>query len=102
MQRVIMRRMIKSFQDREAELIFHRSRSRRLPNDVQRVALRKLLQIDAATLLETPRVPPGNRLEAPGDRKGQHAIRINDQWRICFRWREGDAYDVEIVDYHRG
>lgn len=95
--------MIKSFRDREAELIFHHHRSRRLPNDIQRVALRKLLQLDAASLLSTLRVPPGNQLEAlVGDRAGQHAIRINDQWRICFVWREGDAYDVEIVDYHRG
>ena len=94
--------MIKSFRDREAELIFHRCRSRKLPNELQRVALRKLLQIDAATLLETLRVPPGNRLEGlAGDRKGQHAIRVNHQWRICFLWREGDAYEVEIVDYHR-
>lgn len=85
-----------------AELVFNRRRSRRLPDDIQRVALRKPLQIDAATLLETLRVPPGNRLEAlKGDRRGRHAIRINDQWRICFVWREGDAYDVEIVDYHR-
>jgi len=95
--------MIRSFRDREAEPIFNRRRSRRLPSEIQRVTLRKLLQIDAATLLETLRVPPGNRLEAlAGDRSGQHAIRINDQWRICFVWREGDAYDVEIVDYHRG
>jgi toxin HigB-1 len=95
--------MIRSFRDREAELVFHRRRSRRLSGDIQRVALRKLLQIDAATLLETLRVPPGNRLEAlAGDRKGQHAIRINDQWRICFVWLGGDAHDVEIVDYHGG
>jgi proteic killer suppression protein len=95
--------MIRSFRDREAEVIFGRRRSRRLSNDIQRVALRKLLQIDAASLLETLRLPPGNRLEAlSGDRAGQYAIRINDQWRICFLWREGDAYDVEIVDYHRG
>jgi toxin HigB-1 len=68
---------------------------------VQRVSLRKLRILDAATSLEDLRVPPGNRLERlRGDRAGQHSIRINDQWRICFRWRESDAYDVEIVDYH--
>ncbi|MCC2664453.1 MAG: plasmid maintenance system killer [Geminicoccaceae bacterium] len=95
--------MIKNFRDREAELIFGRRRSRKLPDEIQRVALRKLLQLDAASRLSTLRVPPGNRLEAlVGDRAGQHAIRINDQWRICFVWHEGDAYEVEIVDYHRG
>ncbi len=95
--------MIKSFRDREAELIFGRRRSRKLPDEIQRVALRKLLQLDAASRLPTLRVPPGNRLEAlVGDRAGRHAIRINDQWRICFVWHEGDAYEVEIVDYHRG
>jgi toxin HigB-1 len=93
--------MIKSFRDREAERIFARQRSRKLPSEIQQVARRKLLQIDAATRLETLRVPPGNRLEAlSADRAGQHRIRINDRWRICFGWREGDAYDVEIVDYH--
>jgi toxin HigB-1 len=93
--------MIRSFRDREAELLFSRRRSRR-PGD-SAVAYRKLLQVDAATRLETLRVPPGNELEAlSGERAGQHSIRINDQWRICFVWREGGAYDVEIVDYHRG
>jgi len=68
---------------------------------VQRVALRKLRMLDAAESLDDLRVPPGNRLERlRGDRQGQHSIRINDQWRICFRWRGGDAHDVEIVDYH--
>jgi proteic killer suppression protein len=68
---------------------------------VQRVALRKLRMLDAAEKLDDLRVPPGNRLERlRGDRSGQHSIRINDQWRICFRWRSGDAYDIEIVDYH--
>lgn len=98
-----MYRMIRSFRDREAERIFHRQRSRKLPSDIQRNARRKLLQIDAATRLATLQVPPGNRLEAlRGDRAGQHSIRINDQWRICFVWRDGEAYDVEIVDYHNG
>ncbi len=93
--------MIKSFRDREAERIFTRRRSRRLPPEIQQIARRKLLQIGAATRLETLRVLPGNRLEAlSADPVGQHSVRINDRWRICFRWREGDAYDVEIVDYH--
>ena len=101
MRRVIMRRMIKSFRDPEAERIFQRQRSRKLPPEIQRVARRKLLQIDAATRLETLRVPPGNRLEAlSADRVGQHSVRINDRWRICFVWRGGDAYDVEVVDCH--
>ena len=93
--------MIKGFRDRETARLFERKRSPRLRGDIQRVAYRKLVQLDAATRLETLRVPPGNRLEAlRGDRKGQYSIRINDQWRICFAWRDGDAYDVEIVDYH--
>jgi proteic killer suppression protein len=93
--------MIKSFRDKEAEKIFQRQFSRRLPQDIQRLALKRLLMLDAATELETLRVPPGNRLEAlKDDREGQHRIRINDQWRICFVWRGGHAHDVEIVDYH--
>ncbi|HEY7745761.1 MAG TPA: type II toxin-antitoxin system RelE/ParE family toxin [Desulfuromonadales bacterium] len=93
--------MIKSFSDKEAEKILHRQFSRRLPQDIQRLALKKLLMLDAATELETLRVPPGNRLEAlKDDREGQHSIRINDQWRICFVWSGGHAHDVEIVDYH--
>ncbi len=93
--------MIKSFRDRETERIFRRRFSRKLPADIQRIAYRKLVQLDAATRLDTLRVPPGNRLEALGrDRAGQHSIRINDQWRICFVWRDGDAHEVEIVDYH--
>ncbi len=93
--------MIRSFRDVETERLFRRIRSRRLPGDLQRTALRKLVVLDAATSLPDLRVPPGNRLEAlAGDRAGQHSIRINDQWRICFRWKDGDAYEVEIVDYH--
>ena len=93
--------MIKNFADREAEQIFRGQHSRRLPSDLQRVALRKLVQVNAAASLDFLRVPPGNRLEKlAGKRAGQHSIRINDQWRICFRWRNGDAHDVEIVDYH--
>ena len=93
--------MIKSFRSPEAEKIFRREYVRKLPHDIQRTALRKLWMIDAAPDLTSLRVPPGNRLEAlAGNRAGQHSIRINDQWRICFRWREGHAHDVEIVDYH--
>jgi proteic killer suppression protein len=93
--------MIRSFRDRESEKIFRRERSRRLPPGVQRVALRKLLVLDAAESLEDLRVPPGNRLERlAGHRKGEYSIRINDQWRICFVWKDGDAYEVEITDYH--
>ncbi len=93
--------MIKSFRDRDTERAFHRERVRRWPESVLRAALRKLLLLDAAETLQDLRAPPGNRLEKlRGVREGQHSIRINDQWRICFRWRDGDAHDVEIVDYH--
>ena len=93
--------MIKTFRDKETEKIFNRLVSRKLPPTIQHLARRKLVILDAATELNALRVPPGNRLEAlRGDRKGQHSIRINDQWRICFRWKSGDAYTVEIADYH--
>jgi toxin HigB-1 len=93
--------MIKSFRDKEAEKVFHRQFSRKLPTDIQHLARRKLVMLDAATELETLRVPPGNRLEAlKGSRDGEHSIRINDQWRICFVWRDGHVYDVQIIDYH--
>jgi proteic killer suppression protein len=93
--------MIKSFACKETEHVFHRERARKLPGDIQRIAMRKLWIIDAAPDIHALRVPPGNRLEAlKGSRTGQHSIRINDQWRICFRWKEGNAHDVEIVDYH--
>lgn len=93
--------MVRGFRDRDAQRLFARQPVRRLGPDLQRVALRKLRQLDAATALEDLRVPPGNRLEKlSGDRAGQHSIRLNDQWRICFRWKKGDAYEVEIVDYH--
>jgi proteic killer suppression protein len=93
--------MIKSYQDKETEKIFNRLFSGRLPQNIQHLARRKLIMLDAATELNTLRLPPGNRLEAlKGDRKGQHSIRINDQWRLCFKWKAGDAYDVEIADYH--
>jgi len=93
--------MIRSFRDRDTEALFDRGRPRRLPAAILRTALRKLAMVHAATSLADLRVPPGNRLEMlAGDRKGQHSIRINDQWRLCFIWLEGDAYDVEITDYH--
>ncbi|MEX0833662.1 MAG: type II toxin-antitoxin system RelE/ParE family toxin [Actinomycetota bacterium] len=93
--------MIKSFRDRGTERLFGREPVRRLGKDLQRTALRKLRILDAASDLNDLRVPPGNRLERlHGKRAGQHSIRINEQWRVCFRWRDGDAYDVEIVDYH--
>ena len=93
--------MIRSFASKETEKIFHRTRSRKLPGDIQQVALRKLRMLHRARTLNDLRVPPANRLERlKGERAGQHSIRINDQWRICFRWHEGHAHDVEIVDYH--
>ena len=93
--------MIRRFRDRETEKVFNREPSRRWSRDLQRVARRKLLMLDAVETLADLRVPPGNRLEKlSGDRDGQYSIRINDQWRICFGWDEGDAHDVEIVDYH--
>lgn len=93
--------MIKSFRDKETEALFLRQVSRRVPSDLFCMAWRKLAILDAAEQLEDLRIPPGNRLEKlSGDREGQHSIRINDRWRICFQWREGNAYAVEIVDYH--
>ncbi len=93
--------MIKSFRDRDTERLFQRRPVRKLGTDIQKVALRKLRMLDAAMILDDLRLPPGNRLEKlRGDRSGQHSIRINAQWRICFRWRSGHAHDVEIVDYH--
>jgi proteic killer suppression protein len=93
--------MIKTFKSKETEKIFQRSFSRKLPHDPQKIALRKLWILDAATDLNALRIPPANHLEAlHGDREGQHSIRINKQWRICFEWRENNAYHVEIVDYH--
>ena len=93
--------VIRSFADRATERLFLRHPVRKLGADVQRVALRKLRQLDAATGLSDLRVPPGNRLEKlTGDLAGLYSIRINDQWRVCFRWSGGDAHDVAIVDYH--
>ena len=92
--------MIQSFADPETALVWSGQRSRRLPADIQNVALRKLRLLNQARVLSDLRVPPGNRLEALKDRQGQHSIRINDQWRICFVWNEGGPMHVEIVDYH--
>ncbi|NGO89530.1 plasmid maintenance system killer [Halomonas sp. 141] len=93
--------MIKSFKSRQTALISGGNSSRKLPQDMQRNALKKLRQLDAAATIDDLRIPPGNRLEAlRGDREGQYSIRINDQWRLCFRFHNGDAFDVEIVDYH--
>jgi proteic killer suppression protein len=93
--------MIKGFRSRETERIWNGVHSRRLPQGIQAVARRKLRMLNNARTLGDLRAPPANRLEAlRGDRKGQHSIRINDQWRICFVWVDGDAVDVEIVDYH--
>ncbi|ODV12273.1 MAG: plasmid maintenance system killer protein [Rhodanobacter sp. SCN 68-63] len=93
--------MIRNFADKEAEKIWLGTPSRRLPADIQAVARRKLRMVANASVLDDLRVPPANRLEAlKGQRKGQYSIRINNQWRVCFRWIDGDAHDVEIVDYH--
>ena len=93
--------MITSFRCRETERIFKGKFSTTLPQGIQKAAARKLEIIDAARDLDDLRIPPGNRLEAlSGDRRGQHSIRINEQWRICFVWQDGNATDVEIVDYH--
>ena len=99
--RGIICRVIRSFRDGDAELVFNRLPARRLPSDISRAARRKLLILNAGERLSDLRIPPGNRLEKlSGDRSGQYSIRINERWRICFRWRDGDACDVEIVDYH--
>jgi proteic killer suppression protein len=91
--------MIKSFADKETEKIFGRSYSKKIPENIQRRAYRKLLQIDLMSSVEELRSPPGNRLEKlSGNREGQHSIRINNQWRICFIWKDSDAFEVEIVD----
>ncbi len=93
--------MIKSFADKETEKVFKGQVSRKLPPDIQQIARRKLLYLDEADILQDLRAPPANRLEAlKGNRAGQHSIRINNQWRICFKWAKNNAHDVEIVDYH--
>jgi proteic killer suppression protein len=93
--------VIKSFKEAETEKIFARQLSRRLPMDIQQIALRKLRMLNNAASLYDLRIPPANRLERlVGDRLGQYSIRINDRWRICFEWQDGDAINVEITDYH--
>ena len=93
--------MIKSFRDKETAALFLGERVRRIPPDVRRVARRKLMQLEQTARVEELRIPPGNRLEVlTGDRAGYWSIRINDQWRLCFRFEDGNAWDAEIVDYH--
>ena len=96
--------MIKSFKCKETNKIFNREYAKKLPTNIQRIAFRKLRMLNRAHILndlKIPPVPPGNKLELlSGDRSGQYSIRINDQWRICFKWNDQDAFDVEIVDYH--
>ena len=94
--------MIRSFRSREAEALFNRQSVRRLGADIHRIALRKLRMLNRAETLQDLRVPPANRLEAlKGDREGQHSIRINDQWRIVFKWEDGNSSEVTIIDYHK-
>lgn len=93
--------MIRSFKDKETEKIFHRTFSRKLSHGIQQIAFRKLRMVNRAMTLNDLRIPPANRLERlHGDREGQYSVRINDQWRICFEWHEGDSYNVQITDYH--
>ena len=93
--------MIKSFKDKETERVYSREGSNRLPQDIQQIALRKLRMINNSKTLKDLRIPPANRLEKlTEDREGQFSIRINDQWRICFVWQDGDAHEVEMADYH--
>jgi len=93
--------MIASFRDKETERLWRLGKSRRIPADLERRAFKKLAILNAAVALQNLRVPPGNQLEAlRGNRAGQHSIRVNDQYRVCFVWRDGNAFDVEIVDYH--
>jgi len=93
--------VIKSFRDKETEKIYLRERSRKLPGDIQQIALRKLRMLNNSKSVNDLRIPPANRLEKlAGKRAGQHSIRINDQWRLCFIWKDSNAYDVEITDYH--
>ena len=93
--------MINSFKDRETEKVYNRWYSRKLPPDIQRIAMKKLWMIDAAPDIDSLGVPPGNRLEAlGGDRAGQFSMKINDRWHICFKWSDTNVYDVESADYH--
>ena len=93
--------MIKTFVDKQTEKVWNREFSKKLPTDIQKAARRKLIMVNAASVLSDLKIPPNNQLEKLSkDRKGQHSIRINDQWRVCFRFDKGEAYEVEIVDYH--
>ena len=93
--------MIRSFLDEETQRVFQRERSKKIPPAVQRIGLRKLVMLDAAESLNDLRVPPGNQLKKlRAGRAARYSIRINDQWRVCFRWEQGDAFEVEITDYH--
>ena len=93
--------MIKNFKNKETKKIFNRQKSKKLPSDIQQIALRKLRMLNRATTIQDLLIPPANRLERlKGDRIGQYSIRINSQWRICFEWQDGNAFNVEIVDYH--
>lgn len=93
--------MIETFKCRETEKIFKREFSKKLPHHIQRIAFRKLRMLNRSSTVQDLMIPPGNKLEAlSGNRKGQHSIRINEQWRICFKWQNGNAYNVEIVNYH--
>ena len=93
--------MIRSFRDKRTEVLFLTGKARGLPPDILSRARRKLFALDASIRIDDLRVPPSNRLEAlSGDRKGQHSVRVNDQWRLCFRFSDGDAFDVELCDYH--
>ncbi|MGL5872024.1 MAG: type II toxin-antitoxin system RelE/ParE family toxin [Xenococcaceae cyanobacterium] len=93
--------MIQNFKDKETQKIFERIRSRKLPSEIQQVALRKLRMLNRAETLQDLRIPPANRLERlSGDREGQYSIRVNERWRVCFEWQDGDALNVEIVDRH--
>ncbi|MFH1255364.1 MAG: type II toxin-antitoxin system RelE/ParE family toxin [bacterium] len=93
--------MIKSFGCKETQKIFNREYSLKLPSVIQRTAMRKLWMINAANSISDLKIPPANCLKKlKGERKDQHSIRVNDQWRICFKWRQQDAYEVEIIDYH--
>jgi toxin HigB-1 len=95
--------MIRSFRDKRTAAVWDDRMPKGFPADLAKASRRKLRMLSAAVRLDDLRTPPANRLEPPhGDRAGQHSVRINDQWRLCFVWRDGDAYDVEIVDYHRG
>jgi toxin HigB-1 len=97
----MIRPVIRTFADSETERFYTAGRSRRMPTEIRKRAAMRLIQLNAATRIEDLRLPPSNRLEQlHGDRAGQWSMRINDQWRVCFRFRNGDAFDVEIVDYH--